>query len=291
MTSIFVSNTVLILVLGFVLQQFFPVSGNRKQGQYFNQQKWTIWHAIVVLLLDAYSIVFLTRFLIDGLEHSINPFWTRFLVPLWTAGILFIFFRLLNDSIKSVGLSLENTGSGIVLGLKSFLGLFVIVNVLFALSTDFGNHLQEIGAKWGERLEIQGIFWSYLFIAINCVFLSLYAFQEEIIFRGIFYGAIRQHLPPIPSIILNAYFFSIFHDEFSVMVLFLGILLAYMYEKFRTLLPVAIFHSLWNCFLTINQTIGIPFDLNPFYYYVWISIGSLAILVILKSIFRTQEKM
>lgn len=147
MISILVSNTVLLLILGFTLQHFFPISGNRKHDQYFNQQKWTIWHAIVLLLLDAYSIIVLTQFLIDGLEDYINPFWTRFLIPLWTAGILFIFFRLSNDSVKSVGLTLKNIGSDIVLGLKSFLGLFIIVNLLFALSAYFGNHHQEIGGN------------------------------------------------------------------------------------------------------------------------------------------------
>jgi membrane protease YdiL (CAAX protease family) len=290
MSALFLSHTVLILAFGVILRQFFPIPGNKKPDQFFTQHKWTIWHAILILLLDAYSIIFLKKILINGLDHLISPFWTRFLVPIWTAGILFIFFRLLKDSIQSAGLRLTHIGAGVFFGVKNFFGFLAIMSVLFTLSSNFGNHFQETGTMWKEQVTTQGIFWPYFFVLINCVFLSLYAFQEEIIYRGIFYGAIRQHLPPTPSILLNAFFFTIFHMEFSIIVFFLGILLATMYERSRTLLSVAVFHVLWNSFLMINQTIGIPFDLDPFYYYFGISIGSLAVFLFLMANSQTSEK-
>ena len=278
----FVSFSILLLILAIILQKFFPSYKKKKPDPFFEQQYWTIWHAALLLLISAYSAFFLANFLIKGWENSLNPFWTRFLIPILNFAILFVFFRPFQNFMKPLGLSFDNLKANFVVGLKGFLWLVALANVLFAVSSEVGNKLIGINEKWGETLESQGAILAYAAIFINCIFLFLYALQEEIVFRGLLYGTMRQHLPPYPAMILNSLFFSGFHGEFSILVFILGMVFSYMYEKYRTLWPIVFFHSMWNGFLMFYHNVGIPVDLSPVYYHLLIALFSLAVLLFLK---------
>jgi membrane protease YdiL (CAAX protease family) len=117
----------------------------------------------------------------------------------------------------------------------------------------------------------QQIFFLYLqtenlYITFILFFLSVFfaPFAEEVIFRGIFYKALKEKFSSKTSIILNAFIFALFHGEVVSFLglFFLGILLAYLFEKYRNLwVPIGLhfFNNFFSCVIVIL------IKLNPLY--------------------------
>ena len=71
---------------------------------------------------------------------------------------------------------------------------------------------------------------------------------EEILFRGFFYAAVKPHIGAFPGMLASAGLFALLHfDKGGVLMLFaIGFVLAYTFEKTRSLLPSMVAHGLWN---------------------------------------------
>ena len=66
---------------------------------------------------------------------------------------------------------------------------------------------------------------------------------EEVLFRGLFYGALRSRLPAIPAMGFSAAIFMVVHQPFAVwpQIFLLGLFLAWAYERSGSLAaPIAI---------------------------------------------------
>lgn len=103
---------------------------------------------------------------------------------------------------------------------------------------------------WSEGLHELSIFGPWQATALNAFNSTvLVAVIEEITFRGLVYVTLRSFLKPLPAIILSAAFFSVLHF-YSLLgffaVFWSGIVLAYTFERFRSLLPCIIIHSSGN---------------------------------------------
>lgn len=75
-------------------------------------------------------------------------------------------------------------------------------------------------------------------------------FVEEIFFRGFIYSALRKRLGMKMSIFINATIFAILHASIWKIapILLIGAVLAYLYEKERSLGPPIILHCMNNLF-------------------------------------------
>ncbi len=73
-------------------------------------------------------------------------------------------------------------------------------------------------------------------------------FFEEILFRGFLYGALRKRIGVFLSICVSAGMFSMMHfDKGGVFMLFaIGFVLAFTFERTRSLIPSMIAHGMWN---------------------------------------------
>lgn len=71
---------------------------------------------------------------------------------------------------------------------------------------------------------------------------------EEVFFRGFIYGGLRDRWGAIPATLASAVFFSIAHLQLvhGLPILVLGVLLAFLYERTRSLVPVIVTHALNN---------------------------------------------
>jgi len=71
---------------------------------------------------------------------------------------------------------------------------------------------------------------------------------EEVFFRGFVYGGLRDRWGAIPAALASAVFFSIVHLQLvhALPILVLGVLLAFLYERTRSLVPVIVTHALNN---------------------------------------------
>ncbi len=72
---------------------------------------------------------------------------------------------------------------------------------------------------------------------------------EEIGFRGLLYTTFRYRLPPTSAIVISALIFSALHLQTLngfLSIFWSGLILAYAYEKYRSLLPGIMIHSFGN---------------------------------------------
>ncbi len=71
---------------------------------------------------------------------------------------------------------------------------------------------------------------------------------EETMFRGFIYGSLRSRLGPALAVLVSAMIFGLVHfDKGGILGLIaIGIVLAYLFERTKSLLPCMITHGLWN---------------------------------------------
>ncbi|MDZ7837631.1 MAG: CPBP family intramembrane glutamic endopeptidase [Actinomycetota bacterium] len=76
-------------------------------------------------------------------------------------------------------------------------------------------------------------------------------FSEEIFFRGFLYSAFKKAWGVNAGLFLSSLLFALVHMEvYSFIPIFLiGWMLAYMFEKTRSLFPVIFLHAVYNLIL------------------------------------------
>lgn len=68
---------------------------------------------------------------------------------------------------------------------------------------------------------------------------------EEFLYRGLIFKRLRTYLKPVPSMLISAFIFGIMHGNAVqfVYAFILGIFMAFVYEKFKTVWAAVIFHA------------------------------------------------
>ncbi|MCM1308299.1 MAG: CPBP family intramembrane metalloprotease [Butyrivibrio sp.] len=68
---------------------------------------------------------------------------------------------------------------------------------------------------------------------------------EELLYRGLIFKRLRAYLKPVPSMLISAFVFGIMHGNAVqfVYAFILGIFMAFVYEKFKTVYAPMIFHA------------------------------------------------
>lgn len=149
--------------------------------------------------------------------------------------------------VQGFGLTLRGVG------VKAFAAVTVML-----LAVHWAGNMLISALGWGLGLEShwsQGIhelamFGSWrntLLAATNAVLWA--AIIEEIAFRGLLYVTLRSVMRPWMAILLSAALFSLLHlYSFTAMltVFWSGVLLAWSFERFRSLLPAMVVHGLGN---------------------------------------------
>ena len=100
-------------------------------------------------------------------------------------------------------------------------------------------------AEQTERLQEMGGAQVALVIAVVVLLAPVF---EEILFRGLFYPALRRRVGPRLAVFLNGLIFGALHFQplFMLSLVLVGIVLAYLYEKSDSLLAPMAAHSLYN---------------------------------------------
>lgn len=218
----------------------------------------SFWMAVV------YSLI---RFLMPQqfIIHTIDQF-----KPLKHFYVIFVFyvslflsirFRILKkyhiDSLKFF-IRQDKVLSDIVYGIKvyfKFMLIMAIGVIMVLLITTMWDMVFSSCAK--EKLDIflnaaqveKRIVISHASGAFGTVILLILApFFEEFYFRGCLYRALRARYTQGLAIIVSSFVFSLLHGYFFlfIYVFFIGIILAYIYDKRRSLIVPLTFHMLNN---------------------------------------------
>lgn len=176
----------------------------------------------------------------EELNSLINKY-SLHLTALTNVVLIPIYILLLRGDEKKRKNSLEirYTAPGIKrLGVVFVLGMSaaVSVNVIVSLS-----QIARFSPKYQQVSEV--IYSGGLFMEIVSAVIAA-PILEELFFRGMIYKRLRDMINVKAAVVISALFFGAFHGNLVqfVYAFIIGLMLAYVYEKFKTIWAPVIFH-------------------------------------------------
>jgi len=104
-----------------------------------------------------------------------------------------------------------------------------------------------------EALAPQGFSWFGLLSMLVLVG-AVVPLVEEIAFRGLLYGWLRDRFQPLPAIAINAVLFAVMHGIPALIpaLIVVGALLAFVYEKSGSIWAAILVHGAFNSAMTVG---------------------------------------
>ena len=163
-----------------------------------------------------------------------------------------IFYRMRRHSsnpLRTLGWRFERSTELIGAGLAGYgvllAGLFIFALLIGSLLGDaapFAQTIEEIIGAAQTPGEIA------IYFVLVCIFAPI---LEEIVFRGYVYGGLRRLMPMRHAVIIGAALFAAVHLNAAafIMIGLIGVMLCYLYERTRSLLPGMVAHGVHNGFV------------------------------------------
>lgn len=236
LTSFFSGRT-LYLILAVLIVFFFSKRKDRytSPGDLFEAQSWDLDDVLLYLIFLVCSFV-ITGTLFKGLTAIAYVFWGS------VAVMLYCFFRFkLKQSFLALGLSKKNFWWNAIYGIRVMLYFEIIFYGWLSLVPMPEEVLHIASESLGLLSLYQGSL--YILVIVFISYLLLPSFLEEFIFRGLLYSPLRKKVGKWGAMFLTSTIFALMHGE---LVSGLALLLAYMYEQRRSLVPCIAAHTLFN---------------------------------------------
>jgi len=194
-----------------------------------------------------------------GLHMISSHFFKPNIFTLWSTffASLPMLWLIYHHLLKPQGLNLISA-FGLSLGEVKFRDFFALTAALLALEMiglmliGWGTWQLGLESHWAQGIQERLVFGpteTVIFSIINIIVWT--PIFEEIGFRGLLYTSFRQRLSPTLAIVISAMLFSILHLKSLngfLSIFWSGLILAYAYEKYRSLLPGILIHSIGNLF-------------------------------------------
>lgn len=197
----------------------------------------------ILRLLNSSQLVNLNITNIDSLTFSIF-YGIQVLLMLSVVWFFAIYWR--RSSLKSLGFRyyslLKTIWYTFIALLFIFLFSFVYVSVL-----KFFFGVEAPSSKIEQLISSNNVS-STILIVVTAV---IAPFCEEIYFRGFLYSAFKKNFGVTIGLFLSSLFFSLAHLEFYsfIPIFVIGWILAYIFEKTKSIFTVIILHSVYNLIL------------------------------------------
>lgn len=185
-----------------------------------------------LLAVDAVSLLFITALL---------------QAVLMVAAVLLIAFGLRRAAWRDLGL-----GSPLLRHwLLGILGGVAMVTMAFAFGWLLGRYTSDLPTQ--PMVEyVLAYSTPRDILLIGFVVVVLAPLSEELVFRGFIYGGLRKRVGKLLALLLTSLAFAVVHFQFHwamfSQIMLLGIILALIYEKTRSLIVPILAHSLYNLF-------------------------------------------
>lgn len=206
-------------------------------------------------MLLAFQLVSATVGSVAGafLAHGEGPLASRGSV-LGVLGVQLVIYAIMLGLIgwgirfrfETIGLHLRRPFRSALCGLGLFLGAFIII---LGVGWLMSRLLQGSNAQNNPMFQIlDAAGGSAQVLALLALVAFLGPLFEEILFRGVIYTSMRQVMSAPLAIVLNGLLFSAVHGDLNTLVPLasLGMLLAYGFERTRSLATSTVCHCLWN---------------------------------------------
>jgi len=145
---------------------------------------------------------------------------------------------------------------GLNLNRFNFLPFLTITGSLLALELSglmligWGTWKLGLESHWASGIQERLVFGQTDIVLFSMINVIIWApIFEEIGFRGLLYTTLRSRLTPTVAIVLSAIIFSALHLKSLhsfLSIFWSGLILAYAYERYRSLLPGMVIHSVGN---------------------------------------------
>lgn len=149
--------------------------------------------------------------------------------------------------ISGFGLSLKGVN---IRDLIFVTGALLALELIGLLLIGWGTWKLGFETHWAHGIHERLVFGPTEAVIFSVINIVLWApIFEEIGFRGLLYTTFRYRLQPTSAIVLSAFVFSALHLQSIngfLSIFWSGLILAYAYEKYRSLLPGILIHSFGN---------------------------------------------
>jgi uncharacterized protein len=186
-----------------------------------------------------------------------NPFFTPSFFTSWSTlfASLPMLWLIRHYLLKPRGLTLRRA-FGLYAPTTGWQHFFSTTGALLALDwigvllIGWGTWQLGLGSHWTEGMQERLVFGPQQTVILSTINIVVWAaIFEEIGFRGLIYTSLRQRLTPTTAIVISALIFSSLH-LYSLAgflaVFWSGLILAYAYERFHSLLPGIMIHAAGN---------------------------------------------
>lgn len=200
-----------------------------------------------------------TGLIISLLLHIVpdNPFFTPSFFTSWSTlfASLPMLWLIQHYLLKPRGLTLRRA-FGLCAPATGWQHFFTTTGALLALDwigvllIGWGTWQLGLGSHWTEGMQERLVFGTQQTVILSTINIVVWAaIFEEIGFRGLIYTTLRQRLTPTTAIVISALIFASLH-LYSLAgflaVFWSGLILAYAYERFQSLLPGIMIHAAGN---------------------------------------------
>ncbi|WP_027338757.1 CPBP family intramembrane glutamic endopeptidase [Halonatronum saccharophilum] len=216
---------------------------------------------IIIILTLLFTILFffsfkgLTKFLGVNLDPSIKPLVLNFMQAILLVIITVFFLKVrYKISFADLGFKLDNLSTIMKYGI--FGGVGICLSIIFINNIFY----QLVNNLFGWEAPAQEVIQNLLDLQSNTVFL-LYSIlivvvapiTEEIFFRGLIYFYCKDRFGVLMGMLLNGIIFGVAHSSLWLFIpTFLGgVLLAWIYEKSKSIYSCIIAHSVWNLIIVL----------------------------------------
>lgn len=138
-------------------------------------------------------------------------------------------------------------------GLRQFFMItlaLLAMDMLGQLAIGWGTWKLGLGDHWAAGMQERLVFGPQATVIWSTINIVLWTpFMEEIGFRGLVYTTLRSRIGPTLAIVISAALFSALHLKSVagfLSIFWSGLLLAYAYERYHSLLPGIVMHSAGN---------------------------------------------
>ncbi|WP_144512126.1 CPBP family intramembrane glutamic endopeptidase [Bacillus sp. FJAT-22090] len=185
----------------------------------------------VLLLMTGYGISYFNSQLFNGFGSLV-----------WS--LVFILLSLSFSSIRRLIIPLINFNpfKSPLTYLGMFIGIFIPF-LMLKLSIHYEILMDRILIVYYKNGLLEGLEQYPLILAV--IFAPLW---EELLFRGVLLFALLKVVRPIWAVVITSVIFSLFHPAYLFLSLIIGVVLACITIKTKSVIPSMITHSIWNLY-------------------------------------------